>query len=62
MHYLRDDDIWEIECDKCKMRLTEVVTGGMPLNFITAKQMAWAAGWQVDDLKQVCAGCVDVSE
>lgn len=62
MHYLRPDDIWEIECDKCHMRLTEVISGAMPLNLLTAKQMAWAAGWVADDLSQLCAGCVNVSE
>lgn len=62
MRYLRDDGIFEIECDRCHMRLTEVIVGSMPTHWETAKIMAVMAGWVADLQDQICAGCVNVSK
>lgn len=62
MLYKRNDDIWEMECDKCHMRLTEVINGDMPLSGSRAIVMAWKAGWSITANKNLCAGCPIVSE
>lgn len=62
MRYQRDDEIYEVECDRCHMRLTEVIVGTMPKDFFTARIMAMMAGWICDLEAQYCAGCLDVSQ
>lgn len=62
MRYQRDDEIYEVECDRCHMRLTEVIVGHMPKDWFTAKIMAVMAGWICDLEAQYCAGCLDVSK
>ena len=61
MLYKRTDEIWEMECDKCNMRLTEVIEGDMPLSGSSAIMYGWKSGWEVTASKNLCAGCVDVS-
>lgn len=62
MLYKRNDDIWEMECDKCHMKLTEVIAGDMPLDVPTAMRYAWASGWAITNEQNICAGCSNVSE
>ena len=60
MMYLREDGIWEIECSDCEMRLTEVITGQLPVNGPAAKAKASQAGWVTLEDANLCAGCVNV--
>jgi hypothetical protein len=62
MLYKRDDDIWEMECDRCHMRLTEVIAGDMPKDGPSAMRYAWASGWVVTPTENICAGCSNVSK
>jgi hypothetical protein len=62
MLYKRADEIWEMECDKCNMRLTEVIEGDMPLSGSRAIVSAWKLGWEITATKNICWGCADVSE
>lgn len=62
MLFKRNDDIWEMECDKCHMKLTEVIEGDMPLDAPTAMRYAWASGWAITNEQNICAGCSNVSE
>lgn len=62
MLYKRTDEIWEMECDKCNMRLTEVIEGDMPLSGSRAIVSAWKLGWEITANKNICWGCADVSK
>jgi hypothetical protein len=60
MMYLREDGIWEIECSDCQAKLTEAITGPLPINGPAAKYKASKAGWVIFDNANMCAGCVSV--
>jgi len=60
MMYQREDGIWEIECSDCQMRLTEVITGPLPVNGPAANRTAALAGWVTLADANMCAGCVSV--
>ena len=60
MMYQREDGIWEIECSDCQCRLTEVVTGPLPVNGPAAKSKAFSVGWEITEDKNLCSGCVNV--
>lgn len=62
MRYERNDGIYEIECDQCHMRLTEVIVGSMPRDWMSAKIMAVLNGWVADLEGQICVGCLNVSK
>lgn len=62
MRYERPDGIFEIECDKCHMRLTEVIVGSMPRDWFTARTIAVLNGWVADLEGQICVGCWNVSK
>jgi len=60
MMYLRDDGIWEIECSECQLKLTEIVTGPLPVNGPAAKTKAFNAGWEILEDANLCVGCANV--
>ena len=62
MLYKRTDDIFEIECDRCSMKLTEVIEGDMPLDGATALRYGCASGWAITATENICAGCSNVSK
>lgn len=62
MLYKRTDGIWEMECDKCNQRLTEVIEGDMPLSGSSAVTSAWKVGWETTATKNTCWGCSNVSK
>jgi hypothetical protein len=62
MLYKRNDEIWEMECDNCHMRLTEVIEGDMPLSGSRAIASGWKVGWEITASNNVCAGCALVSK
>lgn len=51
-----------MECDRCKMRLTEVIAGDMPMDAPSAMRYAWASGWAITNTENICAGCSNVSK
>lgn len=44
MIYKRNDGVWDVDCDSCEMRLTEVITNPLPKDKKTAHRLAHAFG------------------
>lgn len=58
----RDDGIFDIHCDECGLKLTECITGDLPIDTPTAMAKAWAEGWIVTPAEQICLGCSNVQQ
>lgn len=60
MLFERKDKIIEIVCDRCGLKLTEVIAGSMPYGKHQARLMATAYGWASSPLDDICFGCSNV--
>jgi hypothetical protein len=52
--------IVEVYCDRCNLRLTEVLTGTVPMTKDFAIGAAMGSGWVITPSQTICYGCSNV--